>query len=212
MTKKLSKQGRKRSNPAVIKAITMNKSNLTPITQEDANMFNTIIQVSNQYGKLRKQKAEYEMVLSSMKDKRKSVAQGKVKSIMLPFGKNKFYPCDDKKVILTELDAEITIIANAVKGVSAQLSQYTEGFIGQGLQIQNWAEGKFSSYKPENTYSKGCNPKKEETILFEGEMDEMYDEKGTVKNPAKQEQLRKAIKTAIDSNACKCKSCKTTQK
>ncbi|RLI66539.1 MAG: hypothetical protein DRO67_00985, partial [Candidatus Asgardarchaeum californiense] len=147
---------RKRSNPKAVKVIKMDKSDLKPVSQMEVNMFNTLIQMSNQFGKLKQQKAEYDMVLKSLKDKRKQVSQGKVSSIMLPFGKNKYYPCDDRKVILKELDAEITILSNAIKGVSGQLDQYLEGVIGQGLQISQWADAKFSKYKPENTYSKGC--------------------------------------------------------
>lgn len=194
--KKLSgqKTQRKRSNKGAVQAVMMDKNKLTPIVQNEANLFQQIIQLSNQYAKLRKQQNEYEIILKAMKEKRKEVVDGKVKEIMLPFGKNKFYPCNDKKQILKELNSEIDILSNALKGVTGQVTNFQDALIEQGLAIRAWADNKFGKYKPKNTYTKGCNPQKEETVLFEGEMDEL------MKNEELQEKFKKAQKVAVKEN------------
>lgn len=194
--KKLSgqKTQRKRSNKGAVQAVMMDKNKLTPIVQQEANLFQQAIQISNQYAKLRKQEKEYEIILQAMKDKRKDVVDGKVDQIMLPFGKNKFYPCSDKKQILKELDSEIDILANALKGVSGQVVQFRDALIEQGLAIRQWSDDKFGKYKPKNTYTKGCSPKKEETVLFEGELDEL------MKNEEMQEKFKEAKEQAVKEN------------
>lgn len=193
--KELSKNGnRKRSNQPVAKAVEIDKLKLTPVQQNEANLFQQLIQISNLYGKLKKQKAEYEMVLASMKDKRKDVQKGKVTEVMLPFGKNKFYPCTDKKYILKELDAEIDIIANALNGVIGQLTNYNDAFIEQGLAIKDWCDQKFSIFKPKNVYRVGCNPNKDEKVLFEGELDEL------LKNEEKKKEFQEAKEKAVKEN------------
>lgn len=198
MTKKLSGActNRKRSNKAVGKAVVID--NLTPVTQNEANLFQGLIQISNNYGKLKKQQAEYDMVLRSLKDKRKAVTKGEIElPIMMPFGKNKFYQCNDIKYVLKEIDSEIGILSNASKGIEGQVTQHKDAFVEQGLAIADYAANKFGKYKPENVYSKGCNPKKDETILFEGEMEDM------LKNKHTKAEFQKAVAKANKLNKSK---------
>jgi len=193
--KQLSNKGRKRSNAPMQKVVKVDFSALKPITQIEANMFQQLIQLSNAFGKLKQQKAEYEMILTSLKDRRKDVQKGKIKlPIMLPLGKNKYYNCSDIKYVLQEMDGEIEIIANALKGIEGQISSNFDAYVEAGLRINNFTDAKFSQYKPKNTYSRGCNPKKEERVLFEAELDELE------KDPELKKQFKKAAKKATVLN------------
>jgi len=55
-------QNVKKENAAV-----PNKDNLRAITQMEAQMFQQLIQISNQYAKLKQQKQEFEIVLTQVK-------------------------------------------------------------------------------------------------------------------------------------------------
>jgi len=194
--KKLSESStRKRANVKKENAAVPNKDNLRAITQMEAQMFQQLIQISNQYAKLKQQKQEFETVLTQVKKKREQVAKGEISlPVFLPLGKNKMYQCSDKKEILTDLDAEIKVLTNAVKGIDGQLKNHQDAYVEAGLAIRDFADRKFSKYKPKNVYSKGCNPKKEEKIIFEGELDDI------LKNEEKKEELSQAIKKAEEEN------------
>jgi len=195
MSKKvMSKKGRKRSNNGV-KAVKVNFDNLRPINQVEANMFQELVQISNAFAKLKQQKAMYEMKIKSLKDRRKDIQSGKITlPIMLPLGENKFYNCSDMKYALQELDSEISIISNALKGISGQMIQNFDAYVEAGLRIHDFTNRKFTQYKPKNTFSSGCSPKEEERILFEGELDKLAE------STELQEEFKKASKKAVKAN------------
>lgn len=193
--KQLSNKGRKRANIKMEKPIEVDFSKLTPINQQEANMFQQLIQISNAFGKLKQQKAEYEMILNALKDRRKDIQKGVIPlPVMLPLGKNKFYHSSDMKYILAEMDSEIDIISNGLKGIQGQMTQNYDAYIEAGLRVKNFTESKFMKYRPANTYSKGCNPKAEERVLFEAELDELD-------KPEIKEAYKKAVKEAKAANS-----------
>lgn len=196
MTKKKmsNNKPRKRANADKPKPVE-SKENLRPINQMEATVFQRLIQVSNQYGKLMQQKDEFTTVLEQLKEKRKLVAAGKIElPVLLPLGKNKFYQCTDKKDVLIDLDAEIKVLSNAVKGIDGQMQNYQDAYVEAGLAVRDFVDSRFSKYQPKNTYSKGCSPKKEERVLFEKELDEI------LKDEDNKEELKEAIKTATKEN------------
>lgn len=171
------------------------KAGPAPINQMDANLFQQLIQISNQYGKLKQQKDEFSMVLNQVKQKREEIATGKIAlPILMPLGKNKFYNCTDKKLALEDLDAEIQVLSNAVKGIDGQLLNYTDAYVEAGLRVSDFLTSKFGDYKPKTPYTKGCSPKKEERVLFEAELDDM------LKDEEKVKEFKAAKKTAIEEN------------
>jgi len=193
--KKLSGNSqRKRSNVKTEQPV--NVLDLRPISPMEVQVFQQLIDISNQYGKLRHQYEEYNTVLNSLKERRKKIQTGEIElPILMPLSKNKYYQCNDKKMILKEMDNEIDIISNALKGVEGQLTNHRDSYIEAGLAVRNFADNKFSKYKPKNTYSVGCSPKKEEKVLFEGELDEI------LKDEEKRKEFRKASEKAIKENA-----------
>lgn len=190
----MSKGNRKRSNPKkeeVVIPTTKSKA----INQVEVQLFQQLINISNQYGKLQKQRMEYEVVLKNLKDKRKKVQKGEIEMpIMFPLGKRSFYPCSDKKEALKELDSEIKVVSNAVKGIEGQVQNGADEYIASAFRLIDFLQKKFGRFKPTNVYSKGCNPKKDEKVLFEKELDEIE------KSEEAKEKLNKALKKAKEEN------------
>jgi len=187
------KGDRKRSNKGKVGKV--KKQTLRPINQNEAGLFQQFINISNQYGKLRGQYEEYSTILKSMKERRKQVASGEIKlPIMFPLGKNKYYNCNDKKYILKELDDEIGILSNALKGVEGQMQNHKDVFVETAFSVRDFLNDRFKHYTPKNVYSNGCSPKKEEQILFEAELDEL------AKDVEKQKEFKKAKKKAVEHN------------
>lgn len=192
----MAKGNRKRSNANKPKAVVANSKNLRPITQPEAQqLFQGLINVSNQYAQLRKQFEEYTTIIKSLKQRREDLAKGKIPMpIQMPLGKNKYYMENDKKVILDELDDEVRILTNALKGVEGQLQNHKDAYIESGLALREFCDRKFSRFKPKNVYAKGCSPRQEEKVLFEGELDEM------LKDESKMKEFKEAKKKAVEEN------------
>jgi len=192
----MAKGNRKRSNQDKPKAVVVKDIELRPITQQEAQqLFQGIINVSNQYAQLRKQYEEYTAIIESLKHRREDLAKGKIPMpIQMPLGKNKYYMENDKQVILKELDDEIRILTNALKGVQGQLQNHKDAYVESGLALREFCDRKFRRFKPNNVYAKGCSPRKEEKVLFEGELDEM------LKDEEKMKEFKEAKEKAVKEN------------
>jgi hypothetical protein len=193
--KKLSGKGTsKKVDQGAVKAVPI-EDRLTPVTQMEANMFQNLIQISNQYGKLKQQRSEFELVLEQLEKKREEIKSGKIDMpILMSLGKNKFYQVNNKKEVLEDLDNEIQVVKNALNGIAGQLFQHRDAYIEAGLAIRQYADKKFSEFKPKTPYSPGCSPKKEEEVLFEGELDSL------LKDADKKKDFDAAIEKAKEKN------------
>ncbi len=168
------------------------------LNQIDANLLQQLVQVSNQYGKLYQQKSEFETILKQVQARRADIASGKIKlPILMALGKNKLYSCDDMKAVLEDLDAEIRVISNGLKGIEGQIMNYRDAYIEAGLKVNDFLDTRFGKYKPTVPYTKGCTPTKKEKVIFEEELETI------LKSAEKQEKLAAAIETAKQENAKK---------
>lgn len=191
---KMAKGKRKRSNKK--KADTSAPNNkVKPINQMEVQFFQQLINISNQYGKLKQQINEYEVVLKSLKDKRKKIQKGEIElPIMFPLGKKSFYTCNDKKEALKELDGEIKVVANAVKGIQGQVDNGADEYVAAAFRLMDLLDNKYSRFRPKNVYSKGCNPNQKEKVLFEKELDEL------ASNEESKKKMKKALNKAKKEN------------
>lgn len=191
---RMSKGKRKRSNEKKEVATPPNK-NAAPINQMEVQYFQQLINISNQYGKLKQQLNEYEVVLKSLKDKRKKVQKGEIEMpIMFPLGKKSYYPCHDKKDALKELDGEIKVVANAVKGIKGQVDNGSDEYVAAAFRLMDLLDHKYSKFRPKNVYTKGCNPKGKEKVLFEEELDKI------AASEESKEKMKKALEQAKKEN------------
>lgn len=190
----MAKGNRKRANKNKPKKKEVKKM-MKPLVQVEANLFQQLVQISNQYGKLRKQYEEYKTYVSQLKKRRTKIQKGEIKlPILMPLGRNQLYEEHDKKEVLKKLDNEINIVSNALKGVQGQMEQHKDAYVESGLKVLEFVDKKFGKCKPKNVYSHGCNPKEKEKVLFEGELDEL------VKNEDMKKEFKKAKAKAKKEN------------
>lgn len=171
------------------------EADIRPIDNMEAQQVQQLFQINQNYGKLKQQYEEYKLIVSQLTERRKDVQAGKIElPIMLPLSRNKFYQCSDKKIILKDLDEEIDIMTDAMRGVEGQVKNHRDALISSGLSLLAWSKKRFEKYKPTNVYTKGCSPAKEEKVLFEAELDEIE------KSPEKQKEFNEALETAKKEN------------
>jgi hypothetical protein len=167
-----------------------------PINQMETTTVQNLFNISQGYAKLKQQHAEYSMIVKGLADRRTQIQKGSISMpILMPLSRNKFYSCDDKVEVLKELDSELKVMQDALKGIEGQLLQNKDAFIEAGLAVATWASDRFSPYKPKNVYSPGCGPSKDETVLFEGEMEDILKDEETKKK------FTEAVKTAKERNS-----------
>lgn len=210
------KGDRKRSNKKVVKkdaekskrkqAITkISRDDALPFQQNEAWLFKELVDQSNYFGKLLKQYEQYEFALQDLIYKRKKLQQGKIKlPILLPFAGNSLYEQNDKKMVLKDLDTQITVIKNSVSGIKSQMIHRRDEFIEAGLRTADFLInrfGKFTSKKvgvdPMQTgvRRKTKTEEKKDKVLFEAEFDKL------LKDPELQKEFKQANEMAKSKNA-----------
>ncbi|MFW6121956.1 MAG: hypothetical protein ACOC80_13820 [Petrotogales bacterium] len=167
-----------------------------PLVQPEADMFQQLIQASNIYGKLRKQKEGYEHVLQELKIKKKRIKKGEIKPPFLkPLGNKTFYHETDVDKMLKDLDKEIKSIQNAIEGIKGQVEHRKDNYIDEALKIVTYYNKKFNKYKmKEVTGVRGGSTKEQEEKLFEASFDEL------MKDKKLQKEFNKAKQKAIEEN------------
>jgi hypothetical protein len=195
MTKKKLSTQKPRQRVQKQKSKKLPEPNIRPLDRMEAQNVQYLFQINQQYGKLTQQYEEYKLIVRQLTERRKDVQQGKIElPILLPLSRNKFYQCSNKKVILKELDEEIEVMTDAMRGVEGQVKNNRDALISAGLSVLAWSKKRFEQYKPENVYSKGCSPTKDEKVLFEAELDDIE------KNPKAQKELEEALEVAKKEN------------
>jgi hypothetical protein len=155
---------------------------VAPINTVETTAVQNLFNISNGYAKLKQQYAEYSLIVKGLNARRKDIQEGIIElPILMPLSRNKFYSCNDKVTVLKEIDSELKVMQDALKGVEGQMLQNRDAFIEAGLAVHEWAAKRFSGYKPKNVYSAGCSPSAKEEILFEGELEDILKDEGTKK-------------------------------
>ena len=197
--------GRKRANGKVKTEV---PQKLAPLMQNEAQYFNELVESSNQYSNLLKQKAQYEFIVGQLQENRKKVQKGEIE---LPVGvvlipKVMTYQEADKKKVLAMFDKHINIFQQNLATLAAQLEFAHENFSESGVRNKEFLAKRFNKVEVKNVAPKRQIIKDEET-LFEAELTDMAEDGEKVK------EFKKAMKTAVEHNkqsktACECKSCK----
>jgi len=211
---------RKRSNKKPIKkdadkskrkkAITsISRDEALPLQQNEAYLFKQLVDESNYYAKLLKQYEQYEFAVQDLIYKRKKLQQGKIKlPILLPFAGNSLYQVNDKKMVIKDLDTQITVLKNSIAGIKSQMIHRRDEFIESGLRTCDFLSarfGKFTSRKvgvdPMQTgvRRKTKTEEKKDEVLFEAEFDKL------MKDPELQKEFKQANEIAKQKEAEKVK-------
>jgi len=184
---------RKRSNGKTKADVTPQE--IAPLMQNEAQYFQELVESSNQYSGLLKQKAQFEYIVKQLQAGRNKIQKGEIKLpvdiTLIP--KVMTYQENDKKKVLKMFDEQISVHQQNLKALMSQLTFAYENFTESGIRNKEYLTKRFEKVKvkaivPERTVLA------DEDTLFEAELNDM------IKNPKKLEEFKKAKKEAIRRN------------
>lgn len=184
---------RKRSNGKVEVKI---PTQLPPLMQNEVQYFNELVEASNQYSGLLKQKAQYEYIVGQLQENRKKIQKDEVK---LPINvtlipKLMTYTESDKKKVLKMFDEQLKAYQQNLSALASQLTFAYENFTESGIRNKEFLTRRFEKVNvgkivPDRKIIK------DEEILFESEFTDM------IKDPKIAKEFKEAKKEAIKKNA-----------
>jgi len=184
---------RKRNNGKTKADVTPQE--IAPLMQSEAQYFQELIESSNQYSGLLKQKAQFEYIVKQLQAGRNKIQKGEIKLpvdiTLIP--KVMTYQENDKKKVLKMFDEQISVHQQNLKALMSQLTFAYENFTESGIRNKEYLTKRFEKVKvkaivPERTVHA------EEDTLFEAELNDM------IKDPKKLEEFKKAKKEAVRRN------------
>ena len=189
---------RKRANGKTKKDVVEIPKQLPPLMQPEADYFNELVQASNHYSDLLKQKAQYQFIVGQLTENRKKVQKDEIK---LPVGivlipKVMTYQESDKKKVLQMFDKHIKIFNTNLTTIATQLEFAYENFTESGIRNKELLLRRFEKVAVKNIASERTIVEGEET-LFEAELNDMVKEG---KDGEKVQEFKKAIKVAAEKN------------
>jgi hypothetical protein len=165
------------------------------INQNEAYQFQSLVEISNQYGKLQQQYDQYEVVKKKLVERRNKIQKGEIKlPVQIQLSQNMYYTEDDKKEVLKILDDQVRLISNSLKGIEHQLTTHRDNYVEAGLRIKTFAETRFGKYTAKRMDRTGVNPTVKENTMFEAEFDAIVNDKKL------QAQFKEAKARAVEEN------------
>jgi len=184
---------RKRNNGKTKADVTPQE--IAPLMQSEAQYFQELVESSNQYSGLLKQKAQFEYIVKQLQAGRNKIQKGEIKLpvdiTLIP--KVMTYQENDKKKVLKMFDEQISVHQQNLKALMSQLTFAYENFTESGIRNKEYLARRFVSAKVKNIVP-DRTVIADEDELFSGELEEM------LKDPKKVEEFKKAKKEAIRRN------------
>ena len=202
----MPKGDRKRSNSGKRDTATgkIDRSDATPLKQNEAYLFKELIDQSNVYGKLMKQYEEIEFVYQNLLWKRKQIQKGEIEisktsPIYVTLVGSSLIPLTDKKQVIKDIDEQLKGLKLQRDGVKGQLLHRRDEYIESALRLKTFLEGRYGKYTTKSIgvakdgtgvrVSAGREKqKKEEQTLFEAEFNDLM----------KDSELQKEFKEKLD--------------
>ena len=212
---KANSKGRKRANqkPKVINKKPIEKpktveekknlrESATPLMVQEPIYFNELVDLSNQYAKLKQQYDQYEFIKVNLVARRDKIAKGDIKlPISIQLTQDMYYDEHDKKKILKLFDEQIKTITNSVAAVKQQVEVRRDMYVESGLRLLTFARNRFGAYEMKEFRPRGPSINKEEKILAEKEYDELFEANvKDMKNPKVKAAFDKAMIIAKEKN------------
>jgi hypothetical protein len=181
---------------------TVDRENVVGLYQNETIVFNELVELSNQYAKLKKQYDQYEFIRVNLIARRKKIQKGEIElPIQIQLTQDMYYTEGDKKKILKLFDEQIKTITNSVAAVKQQVIVRRDMYIESGLRLLEFAQRRYGQYKPEEFSPRGVGLNKDEQKITEKEYDELF--KADVKDMEKPEvkaAFEEAKKLAVAKN------------
>ena len=186
---------RKRANGKVKTNLKEAPQRLMPLSTTEAQYFNELVEASNQYSKILQQQTQFEYVTKQLKESRNKIQKGTIKMpvslTLIP--KVMTYPEGNKKEVLKIFDETIKNYVKSLQAINAQVDYRYETFVESGIRNREYLARRFK-----DATAKQITPSrvtiKDETTIFEAEIDKILDPKKT------KEEYKKAKEAAIEHN------------
>jgi len=185
----------KNKNTAEVKT----KPKSMPLMQQEAQYFQELVDVSNRYAGLLKQKAEYEYVVRKLQENRKKIQDGVVKPpvaiVLIP--KVMYYQETDKKEIFKFFDDQIKSYQASIKSIEGQLSHRYEEYVESAVRNREFLDQRYSNLRAKHV-SVGRKEISDEEELFKADFEKMMKDSKTQKKfiEAKKEAVKKNTQRA----------------
>jgi len=170
-----------------------------PLSQTEGQFFQELVNSSNAYAALLKQRDQYDYVIKRLQADRKKIQTGEIKLpvIMTIIPKVMSYMEDDKKKVLKLIDDQITTYTSMVKGLQGQIELRQEQFIESGVRNREFLASRFKEAKAKQIVPLRDVAKKDEETLFEADFKELLE------SESKKEEFHKAQKEAVKRNVAR---------
>lgn len=213
---KANSKGRKRANlkqkvinkkpiekPKTAEEKKSDRANATPLMVQEPIYFNEIVDLSNQFAKLKQQHDQYEFIRVNLISRRDKIAKGVIAlPISIQLTQDMYYNESDKKKILKLFDEQIKTITNSVAAVKQQVEVRRDMYVESGLRLLTFARNRFGAYEMEEFRPRSPSMNKEEKKLAEKEYDELFKaDAKDMKNPEVKAAFDEAMKIAKKKNA-----------
>lgn len=195
--------GRKRANTVQTKnnkATPKEKGQIPPLAQAETGYFQQLVESSNQYAGLLKQKASFEFILKQLTSSRTKVQKGEVElpvSIVL-IPKVLSYMEGDKKKVLALFDKHIKQYQQNMKALTSQLEFAYENFTESGIRNKEYFVQRFKTAEVTSIADIERKVLPDEETLFEGEYNKLVEESDEGKKL--RNDLKKANREAVKRN------------
>ena len=167
-----------------------------PLMESEGRFFQELVNASNSYTNLLKQKDQYKFIIKKLQEDRKKIQQGEIELpiLMTLIPKLMSYYEKDKKKVLKIFDEQIASYNTNLLSLEGQLEHRYENYMEFAARNKEFLNIRFKNAKAKNIVPLRDIGEKDEEVLFEAEF------KDLLKNPEKQCQLKAAKKEAVKRN------------
>jgi len=167
-----------------------------PLMDFEGQIFQELVNASNRYTGLLKQKAQYEYIIKKLEGDRKKIQQGEIKLpiLLTLIPKLMSYQETDKKKVLKIFDEQIAAYNTNLLSLKGQLEHRYEDYMESAARNKEFLNIRFKDAKAKNIVPLRDIGEKDEEVLFEAEF------KDLLKDEGKQLELKAAKKEAIKRN------------
>jgi len=167
-----------------------------PLMESEGRFFQELVNASNSYTNLLKQKDQYKFIIKKLQEDRKKIQQGEIELpiLMTLIPKLMSYYEKDKKKVLKIFDEQIASYNTNLLSLEGQLEHRYENYMESAARNKEFLNIRFKNAKAKNIVPLRDIGEKDEEVLFEAEF------KDLLKNPEKQCQLKAAKKEAVKRN------------
>jgi hypothetical protein len=168
---------------------------VAPLSQVEGQYFQELVDTSNTYVALAKQRAQQEWIIKMLEEKRTAVQKGEI-SLPVSFTlipKVATYQENDKKKVLEELDKTIKVYKDNLKSIMSQYYHRYEEYCEASVRVREFMKRRFGNVKAQ-TIVPDRKIVEDEDKLFDAEIDKL------LKDPNVQKEFVEASKKAAKKN------------